>query len=209
MAERQRKSKLRPASRASKRKLRRISKKRDKEFDFEVHSVKMRILQEIKATKEVTSFKLRVLDELLHLPPKEMASLNTTDGTIFESYYSSKFKLPALRLNLSLVREDMLDSSRSISKPINIDLNGDSQEFARCIKTVHDPNKNLSCSRCHQNRLIRALDCGKSFLLCFECVKSSEEGRNSRVLKISEKCRLRNRADVKARRQRARKNKIN
>ena len=60
MAERQRKSKLRPAFRASKRKLRRISKKRDREFDFEVHSVKMRILQEIKSTKEVTSFKLRV-----------------------------------------------------------------------------------------------------------------------------------------------------
>lgn len=99
MSEKQRKSKLKPAFRASKRKLRklrRISKKRDKEFDFEVHSVKMRILQEIKATKEATSFKLRVLDELLHLPTKEIASLNTTDGTIFESYYSSKIKLPPI-----------------------------------------------------------------------------------------------------------------
>ena len=169
----------------------------------------MRILQEIKATKEVTSFKLRVLDELLHLPTKEVASLNTTDGTIFESYYSSKFKLPPLGSNPSLVRQHTLNSSRSISKPINIDLNGDSQEFARCIKTVHDSKKKLSCSRCHQNRLTRALDCGKSFFLCFECAKSSEEGRNSRVLKISEKYRLRNLADVKARRQRARKNKIN
>ena len=148
---------------------------------------------------------------MLHLPTKEIASLNTTDGTIFESYYSSKFKLPPLRLNLnpSLVRQHILNSSRSISKPINIDFNGDSQEFARCIKTVHDPNKKLACSRCHQNRLTCALDCGKSFLLCFGCVKSSEEGRNSRVLEISQKYRLRNLADVKARRLRARKNKIN
>ena len=107
---------------------------------------------------------------------------------------------PSVTVNTSAVVRNWC-----ISKPFTISCKASSLDYARSIIPAHNAEKKLACSRCFQNRLTCAIDCGNTYMLCIECVKSNEEGRNLRKIKIAKRSLTRNIADSNTRRKRARK----
>ena len=197
------------ASRAGSKRSYKKSKKM-KDIDYKIHSERIKICREIKAANQVATFKLQLLKELSRLPTDEKILLQVNGSSILDSYYASEFKLPLPRKEQKTTIPPSVNTiaapgRRSISKPISINCKISALDYARSIKPVHSSRKKLVCSRCFQNCLLYAIDCGNNYMLCIGCAKSNEEGRNSRKRNIAEKYRLRNIRDSETRRKRSRK----